>query len=235
MNLPPMVKAFLLLEAMIVLHEASHAWVAAALKMRIKKIVIGISVFPTWTWHIAGIPVVISPWLVWGGVFIDDDDFWNAPFWKKALVSAYGPMGNIIGAMMVTFVALGPAQGLPILQETAVATVQAVGMLLTGRIALTELNGPIEVIAFSAQAVAADDTLGLLFVWLIVNFSIAVINLVPIPALDGGHILIGLLCSIARDKPRALSFAKSTTSVFVYALLFGVILLTLRDALRYLF
>jgi len=232
MNIPPVVEAILLVEAIILLHEGAHAWVAASLGMRINKVVIGLPIFPTWTLHFGSTPVVLSPWLVMGGVIIDEDDFWGAPLWKKVIVATYGPMGNIIGAMLVTFAVFGLTQGLALCREVSLATVQFLGLFFTGKVNLSDITGPIDAIAVATRIVTIDETMGLIFIWLLLNFAVATVNIIPIPGLDGGHYLVGAFYSMVGKWPKLQSMTRTTTNGFTYGLIFVVVLLTVRDVLH---
>jgi regulator of sigma E protease len=88
------------------------------------------------------------------------------------------------------------------------AIVDGLGQIVTGRRSLEELGGPLRM----AQIAGQQASLGLLdFVQLIAFFSINLgfINLLPIPVLDGGHLVLTTLEAVRR-KPvgkRAMEWA----------------------------
>lgn len=77
-----------------------------------------------------------------------------------------------------------------------------------------DLTGPIGILSILAAWVKTDYRLALNFMVLL-NVNLAVINLLPIPILDGGHILMAVIEKIRR-RPLSLKFVEyTTTAVFV--------------------
>lgn len=88
-------------------------------------------------------------------------------------------------------------------------------------IGISKLSGPVGIIRVFHLAAQADIRIVLWFT-ILVNINLAVFNLLPIPVLDGGHMLFA---TIGRIRGRALpaNFIAATQSVFV-VLLFTMIL-----------
>jgi regulator of sigma E protease len=88
-------------------------------------------------------------------------------------------------------------------------------------IGISKLSGPVGIIRVFHLAAQADIRIVLWFT-ILVNINLAVFNLLPIPVLDGGHMLFA---TIGRVRGRALpaNFIAATQSVFV-VLLFTMIL-----------
>ena len=85
----------------------------------------------------------------------------------------------------------------------AAMTHKAIFYMLTGRMSLRSMSGPIGIIAMTGSAAK----LGLPYVLQLaatLSVSLAVINLLPIPALDGGHLFFLLIEALTR---RRLSYA----------------------------
>ncbi len=77
-------------------------------------------------------------------------------------------------------------------------TFAALGKIVTGRLAAkSALSGPIEIAALSGQAARSGLTV-LLHLMGIISISIGILNLLPIPILDGGQITILLVESLRR-------------------------------------
>jgi regulator of sigma E protease len=75
--------------------------------------------------------------------------------------------------------------------EMAVTTVRLLGRILTGEASVKNLSGPITMADYAGQSARAGITPFLDFLAKI-SLSLAVLNLLPLPMLDGGHLLYHL-------------------------------------------
>lgn len=83
--------------------------------------------------------------------------------------------------------------------EYTVLIVESLGMLVTGQFTLDHLSGPIGIYNYTGQAAA----MGILVLmqWAsILSINLGIINLLPLPALDGGRIMF-LVLEAVRGKP----------------------------------
>jgi len=99
----------------------------------------------------------------------------------------------------------------------------ALGQVITGRRSLQELGGPLKIAEVSGQQAS----LGWLsFFWFmtIVSINLGFINLLPIPLLDGGHLLFYLIEGVRRKplKPEAQEWAFRTGLAVLLALMIFV-------------
>jgi regulator of sigma E protease len=107
--------------------------------------------------------------------------------------------------------------------------VDTLGQIVTGRRSVKELGGPIKIAQVSGQQAS----LGLLnFVMLmaLISINLGFINLLPIPMLDGGHLVFYLFEGIARRPvpERAMEWAfRSGLAVLLSFMIF----VTLNDIL----
>jgi len=105
-----------------------------------------------------------------------------------------------------------------------VLTHKAFFYLITGRISPKNLMGPLGIIQMSGQAAQAGIAT-LLQLLAILSVSLAVINLMPFPALDGGH-LIFLFCEvITRRRLNPVLQERITTGGFVLLMVLMVFVL----------
>jgi regulator of sigma E protease len=74
---------------------------------------------------------------------------------------------------------------------------RAVGGLITGETSVRQLQGPVGIAQLSGES-AQQGVLPLLALMAIISLNLGILNLLPIPVLDGGHILIMALEGIAR-------------------------------------
>ena len=84
--------------------------------------------------------------------------------------------------------------------ETAVQTVDVVGGLLVGKVSPKQLGGPLMIAQASVQRAQTGGLEGVLDLLALISVNIAVLNLLPVPVLDGGQVLLVALES-ARGKP----------------------------------
>lgn len=111
--------------------------------------------------------------------------------------------------------------------------------LISGKYGLKDLSGPVgtmEIIADAATDAAAGSEYGLEMVITIMAFitiNIGIVNLMPIPALDGGR-LVFLLLEIIRRKPVLPKYEKYVHAGGLMVLLAFMAIITLKDVI-YLF
>lgn len=83
--------------------------------------------------------------------------------------------------------------------EMSVLTVQALGRMLMGEVSWRQISGPVTIADAAGQSASGGLQSFLGFLALI-SISIAVLNLLPIPMLDGGHLLY-YLWELVRGSP----------------------------------
>jgi regulator of sigma E protease len=99
-------------------------------------------------------------------------------------------------------------------------TVEGIGQIITGKRSVKELGGPLKIAKFSGEQAS----LGLLaFLWFIavISINLGFINLLPIPMLDGGHLLLYLVEGVRRKplRPEAQEWAFRTGLAALLALM----------------
>ncbi|USS89559.1 RIP metalloprotease RseP [Fructilactobacillus cliffordii] len=107
----------------------------------------------------------------------------------------------------------------------------ALWRMVSGHFSLNDLGGPVAIYASTSQATAYG-LVGVvsLLAWLSIN--LAVINLIPIPALDGGKILLNLI-ELVRRKTLSEKVETGITLVGFAFLAVLMILVTWNDIMRY--
>jgi regulator of sigma E protease len=122
-----------------------------------------------------------------------------------------------------------------------VLTHKALFYLFTGQISPKNLMGPLGIIQMSGQAAKAGIAT-LLQLLAILSVSLAVINLLPLPALDGGHLVFLLIELVTRKRISPVWQERITTAGFfllmalmVFVLYNDVVNLSILDKLKNLF
>lgn len=90
-------------------------------------------------------------------------------------------------------------QGVTRTAETAWFSLKMLGSMVTGVVSWKNISGPVTIADYAGQTAALGLTAYLAFLAL-VSVSIGVLNLLPIPMLDGGHLMFYLF-EMVRGKP----------------------------------
>ncbi len=76
--------------------------------------------------------------------------------------------------------------------ELSVATLEAIGQIIIGARSTEELGGPLRIAQMSGQ-VAESGLVAVLWFMAVLSINLGLINLFPIPLLDGGHLLFYII------------------------------------------
>ena len=103
------------------------------------------------------------------------------------------------------------------------ASGKAVGQMIAGSRSTEDLGGPIRIAVMSSQ-VAAGGITGLAFFLAVISISLGLINLVPIPVLDGGHLLFNFFEALMGRplKPQIQQIGQTVGLVLIIALMVWV-------------
>jgi regulator of sigma E protease len=133
------------------------------------------------------------------------------------------PRLGIVGKK-VEFVRHGPVEsiwrGVSETWVQTVGTIQALGQIITGRRQTDELGGPIRIAEMSGD-VARGGPAALLIFMAVLSVNLGLINLFPVPMLDGGHLLFyGFEALRGRPLgPRAQEYGFRIGLVLVFSLM----------------
>jgi regulator of sigma E protease len=109
----------------------------------------------------------------------------------------------------------------------------AIGLveIATGERPLTDLAGPISIAGVSGDTMHAFGFLGLVMLMALLSINVGVVNLLPIPVLDGGH-LVFMGIEVMRGKPLSARVVKVCSIGGLCALLGLLVLVTGHDLLK---
>ena len=110
-------------------------------------------------------------------------------------------------------------------------TLRMLKALVTGRIAATKtIGGPIEIIkqtAVSAQSGFA----GILAIMIFLNVTLGIMNLLPIPVLDGGHLMLFTI-ELLRGRPLSIKVQEAVMQLGMTVILFLMVFALGNDLVR---
>ncbi len=104
--------------------------------------------------------------------------------------------------------------------------------LLTGVVPAKELGGVVSIVQITADA-SNSGWMALFFFTALISVNLGVLNLLPIPALDGGHIMFNLYEMITRHAPSEAVLMRLTVAGWV--LLLGLMSLGLYNDINRIF
>lgn len=110
--------------------------------------------------------------------------------------------------------------------DTSFLIFQSVQKLLTGVVPAKEVGGVVSIVQITADATAYG-WMSLFFFAALISVNLGVLNLLPIPALDGGHIVFNLYEMIRRRAPSEAVITKLTIGGWV--ILLGLMVLGLYN------
>lgn len=162
------------------------------------------------------------------------DGFNSKPRWQRFLILLAGPAMNILFALVLAVVGLWAGIEVPVQQHGVTTTVvyrpeplaaiplgvrviagnsadivSTLGGLVTGQISVGHLIGPVGI----AQITGESSALGwraLLAAMAFISLNLGICNLLPIPVLDGGHMLMLTVEGLTR---RRISFRAKRTLI----------------------
>jgi membrane-associated protease RseP (regulator of RpoE activity) len=143
---------------------------------------------------------------------------------KMVTPSAAGTIGIKLGGMPKTLKIGNPivASSLSAQYVAYIFQVQfeVLGKLFTGKISPKEFSGPIGIVTMGAEKIEKEGIQQGLMLAAILSVALAFMNLLPIPALDGGHLLFLAIEAIMRKPVRKDVQEKVVTAGFVTLLMF---------------
>jgi regulator of sigma E protease len=114
--------------------------------------------------------------------------------------------------------------------DTIGRTMEVVGKLFSGRVSIKQLQGPVGISHMAGQAVRRGP-MDVIFLMVLISVNLGILNLLPIPILDGGNILLLAIEGVMR-RDLSLSFKERFVQVGLVFLLVIFAVVMYNDILR---
>jgi len=164
-------------------------------------------------------------------------DLFGASYLTRALIMSAGSISNIICAFLI-FVTVFILDRHLFITEAVLASTRTVWAILYGSItiifnllsghgSMEGLAGPVGIATIAGQA-AAKGLWNLIYFTGVLSISLGVMNLLPLPALDGGQLSM-LLIEAVRKKPLSLKTYRVVNLIGLSLLIILTVLVTYKD------
>ena len=135
-------------------------------------------------------------------------EFLKEDRWKRGIIISAGSIFNIIFAFLLLTVALLIGKNLPLndailssiktIEIVTIGIVQLIFNLFSGNGSMDSLSGPVGIAVMAGKAANAG-FINLIYFTGLLSLSLGILNLLPFPALDGGHLIILAIESLKRS------------------------------------
>ncbi|MCX8477558.1 MAG: RIP metalloprotease RseP [Sphingomonas sp.] len=155
------------------------------------------------------------------GVREDQDRFGNKYRIGVLGIGSSAPVLKSVGVLEAPLV--GVRQTVDIVQMT----LDGLGQIITGRRSLSELGGPLKIAQVSGERLSMGPV-EFVFLIALISINLGFINLLPVPVLDGGHLLFYAVEAVRRRpvEPQVMEWAFRGGLIAILALM---LLVTLND------
>lgn len=246
------IKVVFLLGFLIFIHECGHFFVAKLCKVKVKEFAIG---FGKTIWEKKGKETKYAIRMIPLGGFVsmegedeesdEEGSFSKASLGKRIAIVLAGASVNIIFGILVYFILVttvgiqfaDPARdtflnriyyGAMGTGDFILTIFDSIKMLFTGGLFTEQMVG---IVGISDVVVQTSGIINYIYLLAVISVSLGVTNLLPIPALDGGKILI-LLIELVRGKPMKVE-TEAKIQLFGLSLLLALsIFVTYKDIVR---
>jgi regulator of sigma E protease len=106
--------------------------------------------------------------------------------------------------------------------------IYGLGKLFTGKVPVEEMHGIVAVTKIGSDIIEYQGFFKGLLLTAIISLNLAYLNLLPIPALDGGHVMF-LIIEKIQGKPVDEKFAEIISSIFFYLLIIFMLYIVYND------
>ena len=233
-------KIIILLGFLVLIHEGGHFLVAKLFKIKVNEFAIGFG--PTIFTKEKGETKYALRLIPLGGfVSMEGEEerskaigsFSEASIPKRIAIVAAGGLVNIIFGLLLYFIISSISlnsiyQGVIYTKDFAFSIIDSIRLLFTGAVTTDQMVG---IVGISDIVVNTNGILNYLYIMALISASLGITNLLPLPPLDGGKIVIYLIEAIRR-KPMKEETELKIQSLGFSLLIILAIYVTYNDVLR---
>ncbi len=202
------IKTILMLAVLVIIHEGGHFIIAKLCKIKVNEFSVGFGK-SLLSKQIRGTKYSVRLLPLGGYVSMEGEEtpsevegsFSKASFWKKLAIVIAGPIINIFFGLLIYFILVSVKYDIQVAFEATGrfigALFESIKVMISGGMAMDDLAGPVGIASIVSQTSGLADFIYLLSV---ISLSLGITNLLPIPPLDGGKLLIYIIEAIKR-KP----------------------------------
>lgn len=126
------------------------------------------------------------------------------------------------------------AQGTKTTVDNTVGIVQGLGRLVSGSISVREnLGGPVAIAAVTREATDRGGWVGFWMFTAMLSITLAIMNILPIPVLDGGHLVFLIYEGITRREP-SVKVRMALQQIGMILIIGLMIFVTFNDIMRFI-
>lgn len=233
-------KVIFVLGFLVIIHEGGHFLVAKLCKIKVNEFSVGfgkeiISKKKKETKYTLRLVPLGGYVNLLGEEEASDEEgsYSNAPIIKRFAILIAGATVNIIFGIIVFFILASIVNqsvklGAMVTQNYLGNLVDSIVMLFTGNVSKDQVVGPVGI---SAMIVNTNGFIDFFYMMSVISISLGVTNLLPIPGLDGGKILL-LLIELIRKKPLKEEVEMKITLTGLALLLTFAIMVTVKDVIN---
>ena len=149
-------------------------------------------------------------------IYTDEDGIMGI---KKEITEVMYPCKNFIDCIKYSYIYMKANSDLML---------YGLGKLFTGKVPMEEMHGIVAITKIGSDIIEYQGLFKGLLLTAIISLNLAYLNLLPIPALDGGHLLF-LIIEKIQGKPVDEKFAENIANVFFYLLILLMFYIIFND------
>lgn len=116
------------------------------------------------------------------------------------------------------------------LYSTTTMMLFSLWQLITGKISAADMHGVIAIVKVGGDIIASRGMLNGILLTAMISINLAIMNFLPIPALDGGHVMFLIIEKLTGKKPTK-EFAEKINNIFFILLIVLMIAICYNDIL----